>query len=139
MADGGKVKGNNMIKYFSWLMQGLEFTTYVILFPLVIYDLILGMQWLRTLGPITWDCHNLTMEFVKDNKKVQLNASKSVKSFLLTTDKDLKTKEQQAFMLQISPLQANLECYTLKMNNEASDYADLELLLEGFKELFDKP
>lgn len=41
----------------------------VILFPLAGCDLILGMQWLRTLGPITWDCSELTMEFTMNGER----------------------------------------------------------------------
>lgn len=55
-----------MVEGFSWLMQGQQYSTDVILFPLVGCNLILGMQWLRILGAITWDCLNLTMEFFKE-------------------------------------------------------------------------
>lgn len=56
--------GEKMIKNFTWTMQGHKFEANVTLFPLAGCDLILGMHWLKTLGPITWDCANLTMEFV---------------------------------------------------------------------------
>lgn len=64
--DRGKIKGTQMIKGFTWSMQGKWHSAYVILFPLVWCDLILGMQWLGTLGSITWDCLNLTMDYNKD-------------------------------------------------------------------------
>lgn len=56
VADGGKIQGTKMVKSFTWSMEGQNFSTDVILFPLMGCDLILGMQWLRTLGSITWNC-----------------------------------------------------------------------------------
>lgn len=52
VVDGGKIMRSKMIEGFKWAMQGHGFSTDVILFPLSGCDLILGMQWLRTLGPL---------------------------------------------------------------------------------------
>lgn len=40
-------------------MDGQVFSIDVILFPLVEFHLILGMQCFKTLGPITWNCADL--------------------------------------------------------------------------------
>lgn len=88
VADGGKVQGNKMIRNFSWGMQGHEFTTDVIMFPLVGCGLILGMLWLRTLGAIAWDCANLTMEFVKRGERVKIVACQGIKNQLPLEDND---------------------------------------------------
>lgn len=68
-------------------MQGNTFKANVILFPLVGYDLILGMKWLKTLGPITWNCINLTMEFKKGNQKIKLMAWQEMKNQWPQNDK----------------------------------------------------
>jgi hypothetical protein len=34
------------------------------------FDIILGTQWLHTLGPILWDFHTLTMAFWRSNHQV---------------------------------------------------------------------
>lgn len=74
MANGGHVCGEKRIKIFTWSMQGKTFKADVILFPLVGCDVILGMHSLRTLGPVTWDCANLTMEFTLKDRKIKLEA-----------------------------------------------------------------
>lgn len=61
-------------------MQGHNFTIDVILFPMAGCDLILGMRWLKTLGPITWDCNDLTMEFMKGKQKAKLKGCVEVKN-----------------------------------------------------------
>lgn len=38
--------------------------------PLDGFDLVLGVQWLRTLGPILWDFEHLTMSFWKKDHQV---------------------------------------------------------------------
>lgn len=69
-----------MIQGITWTMEGQTFSTDVVLFPLVGCDMVLGMYWLKTLGPITWKCSNLTVEFVKDGQKMMLSACKGVKN-----------------------------------------------------------
>ncbi len=40
--------------------------------PLAGCDVVLGIQWLRLLGPILWDLVALTMEFTYVNRKCML-------------------------------------------------------------------
>ncbi|KAA3461562.1 reverse transcriptase [Gossypium australe] len=46
-----------------WAAQGYHFQTDFLLLSVKGFDLVLGIQWLLTLGPITWDFANLTMQF----------------------------------------------------------------------------
>ncbi|XP_056848729.1 uncharacterized protein LOC130498915 [Raphanus sativus] len=48
---------------FSWKMQGYVFSSEIRTLPLGCSDLVLGVQWLSTSGPILWDFLNLRMEF----------------------------------------------------------------------------
>ncbi|KAL8151329.1 hypothetical protein V2J09_021137 [Rumex salicifolius] len=58
--------------------SGYEFKTEVRTLPLDCCDLVLGVQWLTTLGPIWWDFSNLRMEFsVQGIKHVLRGATKS--------------------------------------------------------------
>lgn len=63
------------------MMQGISFI--VELFVLLIWglDVVLGMQWLRTLGPCVHDHNELTMEFQWKGKRVKLagNAMQNTK------------------------------------------------------------
>lgn len=44
-------------------MQGIRFTTDVLLIDLGGCDMVLGVRWLATLGPIYWDFKELFMQF----------------------------------------------------------------------------
>jgi hypothetical protein len=44
-------------------LQGVVFRTDLFILPLAGCDAVLGIQWLRTLGPILWDFSALTMQF----------------------------------------------------------------------------
>lgn len=88
VANGKKVQGTRVIKGFTWTMEGHTFAVDVILFPLVGCDMILGMQWLKTLDPTTWNCSNLTVEFMKNRQKVTLTACKGTKNQLPELEKE---------------------------------------------------
>lgn len=59
--------GDLVTKYkcssFAWKMQGYGFKAEIRTLPLGCSDLVLGVQWLSTLGPILWGFLNLRMEF----------------------------------------------------------------------------
>lgn len=106
IADGGRIKGTQMVENFSWSMQGQLFIADVILFRLARCDMILGMQWLGILGAITWDCLNLTMEFFKDGQRMKLMGCKEGKNKLLIEDKvQHQMKELQTYNIQVAPWQ----------------------------------
>lgn len=136
VADGGKVIGSKMIEGFTWAMQGYEFSTDVILFPLSGCDLILGMQWLKTLGPITWDCLKLTMEFVQGAKKIVLTACKEFRNQMPRSEKrQLQLARSQVYCIQVVPWDAGAQCYTLIMEEQGDISSQARSLLEEFPEL----
>lgn len=68
------VNGTNMLSTFrcsdfSWRIQGYTFTADIRTLPLDCCDMVLGVQWLSTLGPILWDFSNLRMEFYLNGLK----------------------------------------------------------------------
>nr|DAD44090.1 TPA_asm: hypothetical protein HUJ06_002320 [Nelumbo nucifera] len=52
VADGNKVYTTAVCKGFSWQIQGTTFATDCMVLPLGFCDVVLGIQWLSTLGPI---------------------------------------------------------------------------------------
>ena len=53
VADGNKVQISNVVKSFTWLIQNTSFSSDIMLLPLGCCDLVLGVEWLVTLGDIT--------------------------------------------------------------------------------------
>lgn len=54
-----------------------------LLLPLVGFDLVLGVNWLSTLGPIWWDFNTLTMQFYLSGRKVSWSREKPSKNVAL--------------------------------------------------------
>lgn len=55
VANGDLLEVNAWCKGLCWTALGLELTTDFMVMPLGEYGAVLGIQWLSTLGPITWD------------------------------------------------------------------------------------
>ncbi|GAB4836211.1 hypothetical protein Ancab_039524 [Ancistrocladus abbreviatus] len=63
VADGNAIHSTSVCKQFKWKLQNTVFITDVMLLPLGGCEMVLGIQWLSTLGPIKWDFQQLKMEF----------------------------------------------------------------------------
>lgn len=69
VADGNRLECNSMCKGMGWLLRGTSFITDVLLLPVGSCDMVLGIQWLETLGVIHWDFKNLTMDFTLNGRR----------------------------------------------------------------------
>lgn len=54
VADGNKVHSSVMTQGVTWKMQGVDFRADMLVIPLGGADIVLGIQWLITLGDIRW-------------------------------------------------------------------------------------
>nr|GEW87591.1 hypothetical protein [Tanacetum cinerariifolium] len=68
IAGGKSLTSNNMCSKFTWSLQGEKFTTSVMLLPLGGCKMVLGIQWLSTLGDINCNFKDLRMSFKYNNK-----------------------------------------------------------------------
>ncbi|KAK4413521.1 hypothetical protein Salat_2764700 [Sesamum alatum] len=57
VANRNKMYSSFACKSFGWKMQGVSFTTDMMILPLGGCDMVLGVQWLVTLGDINWNFH----------------------------------------------------------------------------------
>lgn len=88
---------------FSWKFQGYSYSSEISTLPLDCCDLVLGLQWLSTLGPILWDFLNPRMEFTLNGQKnvlrgITKDGCKVIKGG--TLDK-LLSKQPQITLLQV--------------------------------------
>ena len=72
VADGNRITVSGKIENLQWEFQGQQFTSDFMVIPLGGHDMVLGVQWLAKLGPITWDFEKLEMRFKWGNHKVLL-------------------------------------------------------------------
>ncbi|GJX75665.1 reverse transcriptase [Tanacetum coccineum] len=76
VAGGKDMVTVSQCKDFQWKLYGQTFTTYVMLLPLGGCNMVLGTQWLSTLGDIKWNFQELKIEFFYNNKRVCLRGTK---------------------------------------------------------------
>lgn len=75
VASGEELSSPGICTQTQILIQGESITVDLYILPLEGYDVVLGTQWLRTLGPIVWDFSKLLMAFNLDGKQVLLQGS----------------------------------------------------------------
>ncbi|GJW60292.1 retrotransposable element Tf2 [Tanacetum coccineum] len=74
--DGGhQLTSNYMCKRFGWKLHGEEFHTDIMLIPLGECEMVLGIQWLSTLGNILSNFKELRIEFKHNGRKVVLRGT----------------------------------------------------------------
>ncbi|GJR88840.1 putative nucleotidyltransferase, ribonuclease H [Tanacetum coccineum] len=72
MANGHVMSTLYKSRGFSWVFYGVTYTFDVMILPLKGCEMVLGIQWLSTLGWIRCDFRNLIMEYTYKDKKVVL-------------------------------------------------------------------
>lgn len=76
VADGTRMMSTAMCKNFQWKMQNITFQADMRILRLERCGMVLGIQWLATLGPVKWDFKNLGMEFLLNGKRHVLRGGK---------------------------------------------------------------
>ncbi|XP_042017791.1 uncharacterized protein LOC121765658 [Salvia splendens] len=70
-------------------LRGTTFHTEVLLLPSGNCDMVLGVQWLETLGVIHWDFKHLTMDFTLDGKRYVLRGGQSDPPVMAISDREM--------------------------------------------------
>ncbi|XP_077224918.1 uncharacterized protein LOC143858163 [Tasmannia lanceolata] len=153
VADGGKVTSVAECKGLKWVMQGTIFQADVKLLPLGGCDLVLGIQWLATLGPVVWDFARLRMEFTLEGRKHTLRGGKErpVKMVGSQRMNHILKKGNMATMAQLFTTTASHELkkgnmatmaqlFTTTVSHEdAMLDKEMEELLSEFSDVFNEP
>ncbi|KAJ8753628.1 hypothetical protein K2173_025619 [Erythroxylum novogranatense] len=75
VASGEKLVSSGKCNQIQLNLQEVPVFLDLYVLPLEGYDVVLGTQWLRTLGPIIWDFSKLLMKFVMKGQEVILQGS----------------------------------------------------------------
>jgi hypothetical protein len=70
VANGERLQSYGVCKATTVTIQGESFMVDCYTLPLEGFDVILGVQWLQSLGPIMWDFKALSMTFVREGHSV---------------------------------------------------------------------
>ncbi|XP_074271204.1 uncharacterized protein LOC141595129 [Silene latifolia] len=140
VANGDKLTTTKVCKGFKWQLHGEEFQTDVMIVPLGGCEMVLGVHWLSSLGPVIWDFEKLRMEFMYKGRKVVLRGITkgglqwiSGKALMSTMGKGAG----QLFAVQVRPVEPEGE-QTSKgtpvpaaINSVLQEYNDIFVELKG--------
>lgn len=144
VADGTKINVYDKVEKFKWTFQGHQFTIDFMVIPLEGHDVVLGVQWLATLGPITWDFQKLTMQFKWGQKKVILNgitagSVREIKAKRMESSKDTDMQLHMIYAYEDTtsePLQLNV-MRTQEDSNEVAE--EIQQLVNKYGDIFEEP
>ncbi|CAA7034449.1 unnamed protein product [Microthlaspi erraticum] len=144
VADGNRLKVDARVAQFQWDFQGTSFTDDFMIIPLNGCDVVLGVQWLKKFGPITWDFQRLSMKFFWCNRKVVLNGIHpgSVRSIKAEKLNKLQDESIQLSMLCVSAEDEPCETTLFSLEAETSVetiHPEILSLLDRFKHIFAEP
>lgn len=136
---------SGVIKDFEWMIQGVTYTSDLIVFPVGKYDLVLGAMWMKTLGPVLFDFEKLTMSYTTKGRTHtiygQPTTCKAIQS--KTMSKACQVDGSQLFMLQhISSTELDIthcQLFSLHLSTADTPSPELHSLLQHFNHLFEEP
>ena len=104
VANGEVLRTQGLCEAISLCLQGHQFVVQLHVLPIRGggCDLVLGTQWLRTLGVIQWDFKLLTMCFTHGQKVVLLHGLKEPGSHIQEGNQFLKELVKRGLILQIA-------------------------------------
>ncbi|GAV90137.1 RVP_2 domain-containing protein, partial [Cephalotus follicularis] len=143
VANGEKLTSEGQCKAICMKMKGVPLKIDFYLLPLEGSDVVLGAQWLSTLGPIWWDFSKLQMSFQIDGKDVVLHELKTAENKVVDEaqiSKEVK-KEKKGIFLQINALTMSTVQPNNLVSNDSFDVSneDLGYLLQNYSYLFKEP
>ncbi|KAI9182262.1 hypothetical protein LWI28_023696 [Acer negundo] len=136
VASGERLSSQGKCKCVTLLLQGIPVSVDFYLLPLEGYDIVLGTQWLRTLGPIWWDFAKLQMKFKVAEADVILQGESCPADQIVGELKFIKEarKGYKGMLFQLFSLDS-----PRLSQEEQYQSSHLQQLLEKFRDVFDEP
>ncbi|XP_063948159.1 uncharacterized protein LOC135152240 [Daucus carota subsp. sativus] len=138
VADGSHIVCKHKCQNFHWLMNGREFVTEVLLIPLGSCDMVLGIQWLSTLGAVQWDFKKLQMDFILNNELITLKGIPPRKLKVIEGQPSPKMMQNAAHccLLQLNKIDSVL---SMENKGQQPDFPELQQLRQEFASVFEDP
>ncbi|XP_071735106.1 uncharacterized protein [Rutidosis leptorrhynchoides] len=141
---GGKTLTTNKCVDFQWQMGGHTFKSDMLLLQIGGCDMVLGIQWLETLGDIMWNFEKLMMTFKYAGIKVVLRGQKSsatmVEGKRLSRVVNTPQIQLNAMCLYVYPIQlCNMELPKASPTQEVQHNPELTDLLKQYADVFAVP
>ena len=131
VTNGEVIRTKGECKAIMFKMQGLDLEVNLSLLSLGGCGIVLGTQWLSTLGIFSWDFSKLMMGFKFHGKQVWLKGLKVYKPLLRESKQFGKGVAAQGLLLQI------MQCSPC-LDHEVAD-SSMQEVLEDFPRVFEEP
>ncbi|XP_059441736.1 uncharacterized protein LOC132174039 [Corylus avellana] len=149
VANGERMSCSGQCAGMLLKIQGEVFVIDFFLLPLDLCDIVLGMQWLRTLGPILWDFERMFMRFTWKGREVVIRGMRPPLNRVVeerSLSRELKRKGE-GWVCQIrahereNTYEGLLQCIVLgaQRGGPSSTETQLGLVLKEFPEIFEEP
>ncbi|XP_028113652.1 uncharacterized protein LOC114311688 [Camellia sinensis] len=136
VASGERLSSAGKCREVPISLQGVPLTVDFYLLPLEGYELVLGTQWLQTLGPILWDFSKLQMQFELGEKKVFLQGlSNPSPKFVNETNIHREYRRRKECLV----LQLHAMNRALPTTQSTTPDPRIQSLLKAFPDIFEKP
>ncbi|KAL1224617.1 putative mitochondrial protein [Cardamine amara subsp. amara] len=144
VADGRKLGVSGKVDQFKWQIHTTTFTGEFLLIPLGGCDMVLGCQWLETLGPITWDFKKLYMKFTYEKQKVLLHGLEQGSVREVKASKISKKQTDQVQLSMICVRDQTEESHVKLCAIEAEEDSEknspeLEQMMVRYEDIFAEP
>ncbi|KAA8525928.1 hypothetical protein F0562_007972 [Nyssa sinensis] len=128
LTSQGKCKGVELY------LQGVLVKVDCYLLPLEGYEVVLGAQWLQTLGPILWDFSKLQMQFQMNGKTITWHGLSHLTNKFVdeATIRRSTCKRKEGILLQLNSFEAQ-PLPSMTVNEQ------LQPLLEKYNDVFEEP
>ncbi|XP_071700601.1 uncharacterized protein [Rutidosis leptorrhynchoides] len=145
MVPGGHKITTTKFCNFEWRLSDAVFNSSMVVIPLGGCDMVLGIQWLSTLGEIRWNFEKLVMTFSHNNRKVELRCTKKPLTQWIEGRKMVKSLGQHqaqlsSMFLYVYPVAlCNMTVDKVDNNDKGKIHPRIELLLSQFEDIFAAP
>ncbi|XP_038972943.1 uncharacterized protein LOC120104998 [Phoenix dactylifera] len=132
LGDGAMLRAEGICRGITLTILGSQFK--LDLYPLALRgaDLVLGTQWLQSLGPVTFDFAEMWVTFRRGGRRVRLDGIRPSPRDALQPLVGLSGPDAHSYLMQLLPL-------STETTTEAGIPTDLAALLQGFADLFEEP
>ena len=142
IANGGSLTSPGCLAQVSVRIQHYAAVLDFYALPLGGCDIVLGVQWLRTLGPVLWDFDKMVMQFVVGNSSFHITSPQ------VPDPQSISSLQMDRLLIHDHCLGATL--FVLQVNQDnvptsnpspflPTQEADLQVLLNKFQSIFQPP
>ncbi|TYK22515.1 transposon Tf2-1 polyprotein isoform X1 [Cucumis melo var. makuwa] len=104
-------------------------------------DVVLGMQWLHSLGITVVDWKNLTLTFYSEGKQISIKGDPSLTKLRISLKSMIKTwvEQDEGFLIECRAVQVHKENERINTATTTSEDEPLQNMLKQFEDIFDWP